>query len=136
MRHVEQFDSSSILLILPLRAVDAPQAQQDLAVANCLAQSEALMLGKSKEEVVAELTAQTQTGGFGLVLDVIGGNEELMTTLRNLPGVTSVNRIGNEIVIQSELDVRATLVHGSIDYTTEMGVGTTFTVTLPILTEV
>jgi ABC-2 type transport system ATP-binding protein len=59
------------------------------------------------EGTVAELTTQTQTGGFGLVLDVIGGGEELMTTLRSIPGVTTVNRIGNEIVIHSSQDVRA-----------------------------
>ncbi len=43
--------------ILPLKSVDAPQAQQDLAVANCLAQSEALMDGYTKEQVVADLEA-------------------------------------------------------------------------------
>ncbi len=43
--------------LLPLKSVDAPQAQQDLAVANCLAQSEALMDGYTKEQVVADLEA-------------------------------------------------------------------------------
>src|SRR5690606_3855662 len=33
------------------------QAQQDLAIANCLAQSEALMEGYSKEQAIADLKA-------------------------------------------------------------------------------
>lgn len=41
--------------ILPLQSPGGSQAQQDLAVANCLAQSEALMDGYGKEQVVADL---------------------------------------------------------------------------------
>ncbi len=44
--------------ILPLYSIDAPQAQQDLAVANCLAQSEALMDGYAKERAVADLASE------------------------------------------------------------------------------
>jgi len=59
------------------------------------------------EGTIADLTAQTKSGGFGLVLDVLGGDEQLMKTLEGLPGVESCHRIGNEIVIQSKEDVRA-----------------------------
>jgi glucose-6-phosphate isomerase len=43
--------------ILPLKSSGGPQAQQDLAVANCLAQSEALMDGYTKEQAAADLQA-------------------------------------------------------------------------------
>jgi glucose-6-phosphate isomerase len=43
--------------ILPLESSGATQAQQDLAVANCLAQAEALMDGHPKERVAEELAA-------------------------------------------------------------------------------
>src|SRR5690606_15860304 len=43
--------------LLPLRSSGGSQAQQDLAVANCLAQSEALMDGYPKERVIADLEA-------------------------------------------------------------------------------
>ncbi len=41
--------------ILPVRSSGATQAQQDLAIANCLAQSEALMGGYSIEQATADL---------------------------------------------------------------------------------
>ena len=44
-------------LILPVRSSGATQSQQDLAIANCLAQSEALMEGYSKEQVLEDLAA-------------------------------------------------------------------------------
>ena len=43
--------------ILPLASSGASQAQQDLAIANCLAQSEALMDGYSTEQARADLKA-------------------------------------------------------------------------------
>ncbi|MGH8196521.1 MAG: glucose-6-phosphate isomerase [Woeseiaceae bacterium] len=43
--------------ILPVKTSGALQAQQDLAVANCLAQSEALMEGYPKTKVIADLEA-------------------------------------------------------------------------------
>jgi glucose-6-phosphate isomerase len=43
--------------ILPVRSSGAAQSQQDLAIANCLAQSEALMAGYSKEQVLEDLAA-------------------------------------------------------------------------------
>jgi glucose-6-phosphate isomerase len=43
--------------ILPVKSSGGPQTQQDLAVANCLAQSEALMEGYSKAQVAADLEA-------------------------------------------------------------------------------
>src|SRR5690606_40317791 len=43
--------------ILPVRSSGATQAQQDLAIANCLAQSEALMDGYSKEQAMEDLEA-------------------------------------------------------------------------------
>src|SRR5690606_23299167 len=47
--------------ILPLESSGASQAQQDLAIANCLAQSEALMDGYSKEQAAADLRAAGAT---------------------------------------------------------------------------
>ncbi|HEX7061509.1 MAG TPA: glucose-6-phosphate isomerase [Woeseiaceae bacterium] len=43
--------------LLPLQSSGGSQAQQDLAVANCLAQSEALMDGYAKEQAIADLEA-------------------------------------------------------------------------------
>jgi glucose-6-phosphate isomerase len=43
--------------ILPVKSSGATQAQQDLAIANCLAQSEALMDGYSREQALADLEA-------------------------------------------------------------------------------
>ncbi|HUD97008.1 MAG TPA: glucose-6-phosphate isomerase, partial [Woeseiaceae bacterium] len=43
--------------ILPVQSSGATQAQQDLAIANCLAQSEALMDGYSKKQAIADLRA-------------------------------------------------------------------------------
>jgi glucose-6-phosphate isomerase len=43
--------------ILPVRTSGASQAQQDLAIANCLAQSEALMEGYSRAQVIDDLNA-------------------------------------------------------------------------------
>jgi len=47
--------------ILPVRSSGATQGQQDLAIANCLAQSEALMDGYSVAEVEADLVASGKT---------------------------------------------------------------------------
>lgn len=44
--------------ILPVRSSGAGQAQQDLAIANCLAQSDALMLGHSQDEAEQALLAK------------------------------------------------------------------------------
>ncbi|MEN7342958.1 MAG: glucose-6-phosphate isomerase [Pseudomonadota bacterium] len=44
--------------ILPVRSSGATQAQQDLAIANCLAQSDALMLGFSREQAAADLRSK------------------------------------------------------------------------------
>lgn len=52
--------------ILPVQSSGATQAEQDLAVANCLAQSEALMDGYSRKQVTADLRAA------GLSADAIG----------------------------------------------------------------
>ena len=43
--------------ILPVQSSGATQAQQDLAIANCLAQSEALMEGYSQKQALADLRA-------------------------------------------------------------------------------
>lgn len=59
------------------------------------------------EGTVAELTEQTASGGFGLVLEVLGGGDDLISTLAALPTVSACNRVGNEIVVQSGADVRA-----------------------------
>jgi len=41
--------------ILPVKTSNATQEQQDFAIANCIAQSEALMDGYSEEQVIADL---------------------------------------------------------------------------------
>jgi glucose-6-phosphate isomerase len=43
--------------LLPCKSSGSSQAQQDLAIANCLAQSEALMAGYSLEQALADLKA-------------------------------------------------------------------------------
>lgn len=59
------------------------------------------------EGTVAELTEQTDASGFGLLLEVAGGDESLLTTLSALPGVTSCQRTGAKIAIEGTQDVRA-----------------------------
>jgi ABC-2 type transport system ATP-binding protein len=59
------------------------------------------------EGTVAELTEQTDAGGFGLLLEVAGGDESLLTTLSALPGVTSCQRTGTKIAMEGTQDVRA-----------------------------
>ena len=44
--------------LLPAKSSGASQEQQDLAIANCLAQAEALMEGQSEDEVRADLEAK------------------------------------------------------------------------------
>lgn len=56
---------------------------------------------------VADLTAQTDAGGFGVTLSVDGAGEALDAALAALPGVRSATRSGGEIAIESESDVRA-----------------------------
>ena len=56
---------------------------------------------------VADLTAQTDAGGFGVTLSVDGAGEALDAALAALPGVRSATRSGGEIAIESEVDVRA-----------------------------
>ena len=56
---------------------------------------------------VADLTAQTDAGGFGVTLSVDGAGEALDAALAALPGVRSAMRSGNDIAIESESDVRA-----------------------------
>ena len=56
---------------------------------------------------VADLTAQTDAGGFGVTLSVDGAGEALDAALAALPGARSVTRSGGEIAIESESDVRA-----------------------------
>jgi len=48
--------------ILPLRAAHGLQEQQRMLIANCLAQSAALMLGKTPQQVRAELQAKGLAG--------------------------------------------------------------------------
>jgi glucose-6-phosphate isomerase len=49
---------AAIDFLLPINSSCASQPQQDLAIASCLAQAEALALGKNADEVRAELTRQ------------------------------------------------------------------------------
>ena len=59
------------------------------------------------EGTVAELTSTDARGGFNVVLDVIGGSEELRGKLAALPSVRSCERVGSQILVESEDDVRA-----------------------------
>ena len=59
------------------------------------------------EGTVAELTSTDARGGFNVVLDVIGGSEELRGKLAVLPSVRSCERVGSQILVESEDDVRA-----------------------------
>ena len=56
---------------------------------------------------VADLTAQTDAGGFGVTLSVDGAGEALDAALAALPGARSVTRSGGEIAIESDADIRA-----------------------------
>ena len=56
---------------------------------------------------VADLTAQTDAGGFGVTLSVEGADDALDAALAALPGARSATRSGGEIAIESEADVRA-----------------------------
>jgi glucose-6-phosphate isomerase len=49
---------AAIDFLLPIQSSCASQEQQDLAIASCLAQAEALALGKDADEVRTELTRQ------------------------------------------------------------------------------
>jgi len=70
--------------ILPLRAAHALEDQQRMLIANCLAQSSALMLGKTAQQVRAELQAR---GLHGAALEaavphrVFAGNRPSNTLL-------------------------------------------------------
>lgn len=56
---------------------------------------------------VADLTAQTDAGGFGVTLSVDGADDALDAALAALPGARSVTRSGGDVVIESDADVRA-----------------------------
>jgi ABC-2 type transport system ATP-binding protein len=66
------------------------------------------------EGTVAELTKKTESGGFGLILDVIGGDEVLMTTLSEMPGVRSCERIGTQIIIEGDQDIRSQAIAATV----------------------
>ncbi|MEX0976290.1 MAG: glucose-6-phosphate isomerase [Woeseia sp.] len=75
--------------ILPVQSSGATQAQQDLAIANCLAQSEALMDGYSKEQAIADLRAAGMSAAEAKELaphKVHAGNQPSNTIL--LPRLT------------------------------------------------
>jgi len=59
------------------------------------------------EGTVAELTKKTERGGFGLILEVVGGDDTLMKVLRELPGVQSCLRVGTQIIIEGDQDIRS-----------------------------
>ena len=66
------------------------------------------------EGTVAELTAQTEKGGFRVTVGTDGGGTGVDDALRAIPGVDALTRTGSEIVIESGRDVRAevsTVVH-------------------------
>ncbi|MDA1035443.1 MAG: ABC transporter ATP-binding protein [Chloroflexi bacterium] len=72
------------------------------------------------EGTVAELTKKTESGGFGIVLDVIGGDETLVTSLRQLPGVRSCEREGTQIIIEGDQDVRAQAIATAVASSAEL----------------
>ncbi len=59
------------------------------------------------EGTVAELTAQTERGGFRVTVGTDGGGTGDDAALRAIPGVDTLTRTGSEIVIESGRDVRA-----------------------------
>ncbi len=59
------------------------------------------------EGTVAELTAQTERGGFRVTVGTDGGGTGVDDALRAIPGVDTLTRTGSEIVIESRRDVRA-----------------------------
>ncbi len=61
------------------------------------------------EGTIAELTAQTEKGGFRVTLGTDGGGSDVDEALRAIPGVDALTRAGAEIVIESGRDVRAEL---------------------------
>ena len=61
------------------------------------------------EGTVAELTAQTDAGGFRVTLELGGADERLEEALSRIPSVRAVTRVGGELVVESDSDVRAAL---------------------------
>ena len=59
------------------------------------------------EGAVADLTAQTESGGFRVTLKVERADESLDAALAALPPVRRVSRNGGDVVIESDEDVRA-----------------------------
>jgi len=59
------------------------------------------------EGTVAELTTHSDSGGFGLVLEVAGGGDDLLAGLSALPGISECKRNGAEIRLDGDRDVRA-----------------------------
>ena len=59
------------------------------------------------EGTVAELTAQTERGGFRVTVGTDGGGTGVDDALRAIPGVDTLTRTGSEVVIESGRDVRA-----------------------------
>jgi len=59
------------------------------------------------EGTIPELTSKTAGGGFGIVLDVVGGDDALLASLRGLPGISSCERVGGKIIIEGDRDVRS-----------------------------
>ena len=68
------------------------------------------------EGTIAELTQQSDAGGFGVELEIAGGSAELLEKLRALPGVQRCEQVGGRVVIEGDEDVRgraATIVVNS-----------------------
>ncbi len=59
------------------------------------------------EGTVAALTSQTERGGFRVTLEVEGASDALDAALAALPSVREATRSGNDLVIESDQDVRA-----------------------------
>ena len=66
------------------------------------------------EGTVAELTKKTESGGFGLILEVAGGDDMLMKALRELPGVQSCLRVGTQIIIEGDQDIRSQAISTTV----------------------
>lgn len=58
---------------------------------------------------VADLTAETEAGGFRVALDLVSGDDALEPALAAIDGVRSISKMGGEFTVESTRDVRAEL---------------------------
>ena len=132
--------AANVELIVPVRSRHADQARQDILLANALAQSQALLTGRTREQVEAEMRAQGgDAASIALVAPhrVFSGNRTSTTLLLPevnayrlgqlcalfehkvfcfgvLAGIDSFDQWGVELGKTLAVGVEAALVQGSI----------------------